>query len=361
MTPPILNDIQLSSAIIGQHHKPFVIAELSGNHNQSLEKALAIVEAAAKAGASALKLQTYTADTMTIDCRGSDFVVKGTGDAWQDKTLYSLYDEAHTPWEWHKPIFERSYELGMIPFSSPFDETAVDFLESLEMEIYKIASFEMTDVMLLKKVASTNKPVIMSTGMASESEIELAVNTLRKNGCEKLVLLKCTSAYPAEYKDANLTTIPYLSSKYQALAGLSDHTMGAAVPVAATALGARVIEKHLTLNRKEGGVDSHFSMEPDEFATMVTQVNQAFESLGEIQTSPSDAELACRQYRRSVYVVSDIAQGEVLTTENIRIIRPGFGAPPHHFEKLLGKTVNTPIKRGTAMTEALINKLVNTS
>lgn len=352
------SDIHLSNAIIGMDHSPFVIAELSGNHNQSLDKAMAIVEAAAKAGANALKLQTYTADTMTIDCDNSDFVVKGTGEAWQDKTLYELYDEAHTPWEWHKPIFDRAYALGMIPLSSPFDETAVDFLASLDMEIYKIASFEMTDVGLLKKVASTGKPVIISTGMANEEEIALAVATLRNNGCEQIVLLKCTSAYPAQYADANISTIPYLSIKYNVLAGLSDHTMGAAVPVAATALGACVIEKHLTLNRDEGGVDSHFSMEPHEFANMVTQVKQAAKAVGTIQTVPSEAELACRQYRRSVYVVEDIQAGEVLNTQNLRVIRPGFGAPPHCFATLLGKTVNSPIKRGTAFTQSLIDKVI---
>jgi pseudaminic acid synthase len=344
-----MKSIKLKQHTIGNGMRPFVIAELSGNHNQSIERALQIVDAAAKAGADAVKLQTYTADTMTINCQHPDFVVSGTSEQWQDRTLYDLYDEAHTPWDWHKAIFERCYELGMTPFSTPFDETAVDFLESLNMEIYKIASFEMTDIPLLRKVASTGKPIIMSTGMASEQEIELAVSTLKSAHCEQLVLLKCTSAYPARFEDANAKTIPYLANKYACLSGLSDHTLGAAVPVTATALGASVIEKHLTLNRDDGGVDSHFSMQPDEFKQMVDLVHQSFAALGQVQTQASSAELACRNYRRSIYVVKDIAADECLTTNNIRIIRPGFGLAPSAFENVLGKPVNKLLLRGTAL------------
>lgn len=349
-----MKSIKLKQHTIGNGKRPFVIAELSGNHNQSIERAIQIVEAAAKAGADAVKLQTYTADTMTIDCNQPDFVVSGTSEQWQDRTLYDLYDEAHTPWDWHKAIFERCYELGMTPFSTPFDETAVDFLESLNMEIYKIASFEMTDIPLLRKVANTGKPIIMSTGMASEREIELAVSTLRSENCEQLVLLKCTSAYPARFEDSNAKTIPYLANKYACFSGLSDHSLGAAVPVTATALGATVIEKHLTLNRDDGGVDSHFSMQPNEFEQMVELVHQSFAALGDVQIQPSHAELACRNYRRSIYVVKDIAADEFLTADNIRIIRPGFGLAPSTFEKVLGKQANQPLLRGTALQSGML-------
>jgi N-acetylneuraminate synthase len=349
-----MKSIKLKQHNIGNGMRPFVIAELSGNHNQSIERAMQIVEAAAKAGADAVKLQTYTANTMTINCNQPDFVVSGTSEQWQNRTLYDLYDEAHTPWDWHKAIFERCYELGMTPFSTPFDETAVDFLESLNMEIYKIASFEMTDIPLLRKVANTGKPIIMSTGMASEQEIELAVSTLKSENCEQLVLLKCTSAYPARFEDSNAKTIPYLANKYACLSGLSDHTLGAAVPVTATALGATVIEKHLTLNRDDGGVDSHFSMQPNEFKQMVELVHQSFAALGGVQTQPSHAELACRNYRRSIYVVKDIAADECLTADNIRIIRPGFGLAPSAFEKVLGKPVNQPLLRGTALQSSML-------
>ncbi|WP_395344868.1 pseudaminic acid synthase [Ningiella sp. W23] len=349
-----MRPIALSKHTIEAGKRPFVIAELSGNHNRSLERALQLVEQAAKAGADGVKLQTYTADTMTIDCNLADFVVSGTGEQWQDRTLYDLYDEAHTPWDWHEPIFKRCYELGMTPFSTPFDESAVDFLEGLNMEIYKVASFEMTDIPLLRKVAGTRKPVIMSTGMASEDEIELAVQTLRENGCEQLVLLKCTSAYPARFEDANAKTIEYLANRYTCLAGLSDHTMGPAVPVTATALGAVVIEKHLTLSRAEGGVDSHFSMEPHEFQQMVALVKQSHSALGRVQTSPSDAELACRNYRRSIYITQDMKAGDTLSPENTRVIRPGFGLPPSAYDDILGQQVTQDCARGTALTDALL-------
>lgn len=347
--------IQIDQFSIGPGHRPFVIAELSGNHNHSIERALLIVEEAAKAGADGLKLQTYTADTMTLNCNNPDFIVKGTGQKWQDRTLYDLYDEAHTPWDWHKPIFDKARELGMLPFSTPFDETAVDFLESLDVQIYKIASFELTDIPLLKKVASTNKPVIISTGMASEPEIHSAVKTLKEHGCEQFVLLKCTSAYPAKYEDANLLTIPYLAKTYQCQSGLSDHTMGSAAPITATALGATVIEKHLTLDRLDGGVDSHFSMEPNEFKEMVDLVKQSFSALGGIQTQPSEAEIACRNYRRSIYISKDIKAGTILNTNNVRVIRPGFGLPPEALEAVIGKSVNQDIAEGTALVKNMLS------
>lgn len=328
---------------------PFVIAELSGNHQQSLDRALALVDAAARAGADAIKLQTYTADTMTLDCDLPDFVVTGTAQQWENRTLYDLYDEAHTPWEWHSAIFERCYALGMIPFSTPFDASAVDFLESLDMAIYKVASFEMTDIPLLRRIAQTGKPVIMSTGMGCIDEIQLAVDTLRKHGCQQLVLLQCTSAYPAQFSDANLHTIPHLAQRFNCLSGLSDHTIGPAAPICSIALGGVVIEKHFTLSRADGGVDSHFSMEPDEFAQMVELVNQAHQALGKVKTTPSEGELACRQYRRSLYVAKPIAKGEQFTTENIRVIRPGFGLAPQYYDDVIGQVATQTLTRGTAL------------
>lgn len=344
MQPITINDVR-----IGPGERPFIIAELSGNHNQSLARALSIVDAAAAAGADALKLQTYTADTMTLDCDLPDFVVKGTGAAWQDRTLYELYDEAHTPWEWHREIFARCHHHGIVPFSTPFDESAVSFLANLDMPLYKIASFEITDLALIKCIAQTGKPVIMSTGMATADEISCAVDTLKNNGCEQYVLLQCTSAYPAQLSDANLSTIPYLAKQYSCFSGLSDHTLGAIAPVCATALGAHVIEKHFTLDRQDGGVDSHFSLEPDEFAHMVTQVKQAFASIGQVKHTPSQAELPCRNYRRSIYVCTDIQVGETITHENVRIVRPGFGLSPEHIDDVIGRRVKQSISRGSAL------------
>ncbi len=348
-----LKPIELSTFTISETSAPFVVAELSGNHNNSLELALQLVDAAADAGADGLKLQTYTADTMTIDSREPDFLVTGTGEKWEQRSLYDLYAEASTPWEWHQTIFDKCKARGMVPFSTPFDETSVDFLESLSTEIYKIASFELTDIPLLKKVASTGKPMIMSTGMATEHEIEQAIATVRAAGNAQFVLLKCTSAYPAKFEDANLRTIPYMREKYQCFSGLSDHTIGSSSPVAATALGATVIEKHLKLDGQEG-VDSHFSMTPNEFGQMVQMVKSSFAALGGIQTAPSSGEQASRNYRRSIYIVKDIQEGEALTPENIRVIRPGFGIAPEHYETVLGKKANVAIKRGTALTLSLI-------
>ena len=348
-----LKPIELSNYTISDKDAPFIVAELSGNHNNSIDVALRLVEEAAKAGADAFKLQTYTADTMTIDSNEPDFLVTGTGEKWEKRTLYDLYSEASTPWEWHKPIYDKCKDHGMIPFSTPFDETAVDFLESLDNEIYKIASFELTDIPLIKKVASTQKLIIISTGMATEKEIEAAMSTVREQGNDKVVLLKCTSAYPAQYEDANLKTLPYMREKHHCFTGLSDHTLGAASPVAATALGARVIEKHLCLDGHEG-VDSHFSMKPSEFKQMVDLVKNGFEALGTVQKAPSDGEKASRNYRRSIYVVKDIKEGELLTRENIRIIRPGFGLSPEHYEAVLGKKSRIPLKRGTALPASFI-------
>jgi N-acetylneuraminate synthase len=346
-----MNDINIANRIIGDKHKPFLIAEMSGNHNQSLERAMAIVEAAAKAGAHAIKLQTYTPDTMTI--KGA-LVINDANSLWNGKELYDLYKEAYTPWDWHQPIFERARELGLFAFSTPFDETAVDFLESLGVAAYKIASFENTDWPLLKKVASTKKPIIMSTGAASISDIDEAVRILRNNGCSDLVLLKCTSTYPSSPENTNLLTIPHMRELYKCHIGLSDHTMGVGVSIASVALGARVIEKHFTLSRAEGGVDAAFSMEPMEFKMLTEECERAFWGLGEIKYGVLEDEKKSLAYKRSVYVVEDMKAGEVFTEKNIRIIRPGFGLAPKYLEMLIGKRINKNTSKGTALTFELI-------
>lgn len=344
-----MNNITIGNTVIGSKHKPFIIAEMSGNHNQSLERALQIVEAAAKAGAHALKLQTYTADTMTIESSSGSFQINDKDSLWVGKNLYELYLEAYTPWEWHKPIFDRAKELGMVGFSTPFDETAVDFLEDLGVEAYKIASFENQDWPLLKKVAKTGKPVIMSTGAANISDLDESVRVLRENGCKDLVLLKCTSTYPALPDNTNIATIPHLRDMFKCHVGLSDHTMGIGAAVASVALGACVIEKHFTLSRAEGGVDSAFSMEPDEMKSLVYETENAFRAIGEIKYGVLDSEKNSLKHKRSVYIVKDMAEGEIFTTENIRVIRPADGLAPKYFEKVLGKTARTAIKRGTPL------------
>jgi pseudaminic acid synthase len=341
-----MNDFTIGNIKIGAGHKPFVIAEMSGNHNQSLERALAIVDAAADAGAHAIKLQTYTADTMTIE---GAHTITDENSLWKGRELYDLYKEAYTPWEWHKPIFDRAKERGMIAFSSPFDETAVDFLESLEVPLYKIASFENTDWPLLKKVASTGKPVIMSTGVTTIADIDEAVRILKANGCKDLVLLKCTSTYPATPENTNILTIPHMAQLFNCQVGLSDHTMGIGAAVAAVALGARVIEKHFTLRRADGGVDSAFSLEPEELKSLVVETERAFLALGQIQYGVQKAEQKSLLYKRSIYISKDVKAGEVLTKENIRVIRPGDGLAPKFYEQVLGKQVKVDLKKGTAL------------
>lgn len=344
-----LKDIQLGERLIGTGHKPFIIAEMSGNHNQSLQRALKIVEAAAEAGADAIKLQTYTADTMTIDEESGLFSINDKDSLWYGKTLYELYELAHTPWDWHKPIFDKAKELGMMAFSTPFDETSVDFLEELGVPAYKIASFENSDWTLLKKVAQTGKPVIMSTGAASLADLAEGVRVLRENGCENLVLLKCTSTYPASPENTNLVTIPSMRDVFQCHIGLSDHTLGIGAPVASVALGAAVIEKHFTLSRADGGVDDSFSMEPAEMKSLVEESERAFLAMGEVQYGIQEAEEKSLRYKRSIYVVEDIKQGEEFTKENIRVIRPGDGMKPKFFEKVLGKKAKQDLKRGTPL------------
>lgn len=331
--------------------KPFIIAEMSGNHNQSLERALQIVDAAADAGAHAIKLQTYTADTMTI--KGA-LTIDDKQSLWYGRELHELYQEAYTPWEWHKPIFERAKQKGILAFSSPFDESAVDFLESLSVPLYKIASFENTDIPLLKKVARTGKPIIMSTGVADISDIDLAVRTLKENGCKELVLLKCTSTYPATPENTNLATIPHMSALFNCPVGLSDHTMGIGASIAAVALGATVIEKHFTLNRADGGVDSAFSIEPDELKNLVVESERAFLALGAITYGVSKAETKSLLYKRSIYAVEDIATGEVLDSTNIRVIRPGLGLEPKYLERVIGRKALINIAKGTPLSWDLI-------
>jgi pseudaminic acid synthase len=344
-----MKDIQIENYSIGSQHKPFIIAEMSGNHNQSLERALAIVDAAAEAGAHAVKLQTYTPDTMTIDVKGGLFDINDSTSLWAGRNLYELYKEAHTPWEWHKPVFEHARKKGLIVFSTPFDETAVDFLDELNVGAYKIASFENTDVPLLKKVASTGKPVIMSTGLSNISDIDEAVRLLRSEGCNDIILLKCTSTYPASPESTNLLTIPHMSDMFGVHVGLSDHTMGIGAAIAAVALGARVIEKHFTLRRADGGVDSAFSIEPGELKSLVTESERAFLALGKIYYGIQEQEEKSLRYKRSVYAVKNIKQGDVFTNENIRVIRPGDGLPPKYYEKLIGKTASADISAGTPL------------
>jgi N-acetylneuraminate synthase len=349
-----MSAFKIAERSIGRECPPFVIAEMSGNHNQSLERALQIVEAAAASGAHALKLQTYTPDTMTLDIDVGEFHIDDPKSLWAGTSLHKLYAQAHTPWEWHKPLFERAAALGMLAFSTPFDETAVDFLESLDVPAYKIASFENTDLPLIRRVAETGKPMIISTGMATVAELDEAVRTARTAGCRDLVLLKCTSSYPASPENTNLRTIAHLRELFGCEVGLSDHTMGTGAAIAAIALGASVVEKHFTLCRADGGVDSAFSLEPEEMKTLVVETERAWQALGEVTYGPTAQERASLTYRRSLYVVQDIEAGETLSPENIRAIRPGLGLSPKYLDMVLGTRVKQTLKRGTPLTwEAL--------
>jgi pseudaminic acid synthase len=351
-------EFKIGNIFVGEGHKPFIVAEMSGNHNQSLDRALQLVDAAAAAGAHALKIQTYTADTMTLNLKRGEFVIKDSKSLWNERSLYDLYEEAHTPWEWHKPIFDRCAKYGMIGFSCPFDETAVDFLESLNVPCYKVASFEMTDSPLIRKIASTKKPMIISTGMANETEIHEAVRTAREAGCEDLILLKCTSTYPATPENTNLLTIPHMKKIYDCQIGLSDHTMGIGCSVASVALGAVMIEKHFTLRRADGGVDSAFSLEPEELKSLVVEAERGFLGLGKIQQGPSAAEKPSLQFRRSLYIAKDMKAGEVFTRENLRKIRPGFGMPPKFYDQVLGKRVKKDVAMGTPLAVELVDAVL---
>ena len=342
-----MKNFKIGKYFIDSSHPPFIIAEMSGNHNQSLERALEITEAAAKTGAHAMKLQTYTADTITLDVKDGEFFIDDENSLWKGKSLYELYGEAHTPWEWHEPIMKRANELGMLCFSTPFDDTAVDYLEDLNVPAYKIASFENTHLPLIKKVASTGKPMIISTGMASIAEMDEMVQTIRDAGCEQFVLLKCTSTYPATPENSNILTIPHMRKLFNCEVGLSDHTMGIGASVAAVAHGATVIEKHFTLSRADGGVDSAFSMEPKEMKQLVIETERAWQSLGQIKYGTSDVEKSSLTFRRSLYIAENMKKGDVLTEKNLRIVRPGMGLPPKYYETFLGREVSRTLKKGT--------------
>ena len=349
-----MKTIQIAGRDIGSNYPPFVIAEMSGNHNQSLERALEIVEVAAKTGAHALKIQTYTANTMTLDLDEREFHIGDPSSLWSGTSLYKLYGQAYTPWEWHKPIFERARKLGIIAFSTPFDDTSVDFLESLDVPCYKIASFENTDLPLIRRVAATGKPLIISTGMASIAELDDTVRAAREGGCKDLILLKCTSTYPATAGNTNILTIPHMRDLFGCEVGLSDHTMGLGVSVASVALGATVLEKHFTLNRADGGVDSAFSMEPAEMAQLVVETERAWQALGLVSYGATEAEKKSIVFRRSLYVVQDLKAGDVLTKNNVRAIRPGLGLPTKYLEVVMGKTVAQNVKRGTGLSWDLL-------
>jgi len=342
-------EVRLGHLAVGPDHPPCIVAEMSGNHNQSLDRALAIVEAAARAGAHALKIQTYTADTMTIEVRHGEFVISDPDSLWAGQALYDLYAQAYTPWEWHRPIFDRCRALGMVGFSTPFDDTAVAFLETLDVPCYKIASFENTDLPLVRRVAATGKPLIVSTGMATPDEVDELVQAARGAGCRDLVLLKCTSTYPASPEHSNLRTIPALRERCDCQVGLSDHTLGIGAAVASVALGATLIEKHFTLRRADGGVDAAFSMEPEELQALVVESERAWQALGQARLGPTDAEERSLIHRRSLYVVQDLKAGDTLTAVNVRSIRPGLGLPPKHFDEVLGRRVRVEVKRGTPL------------
>jgi len=341
--------IKIGHKEIGRHTKPFIIAEMSGNHNQSLERALHLVELAAEAGVDALKLQTYTPDTITLDVHTGEFFIQDNINIWKGNSLYNLYKEAYTPWEWHQEIFNKAKELGLLAFSSPFDETAVDFLETLDVPAYKIASFENVDIPLIRKVACTGKPIIISTGMATAAELDEAVRAARAEGNHQIVLLKCTSTYPATPANSNLATIPHMRDLFGTEVGLSDHTMGVGVSVAAVTLGATVIEKHFTTSRADGGVDSAFSMEPRELKMLVEETERAWQSLGDVSYGPTDAEKESTNFRRSLYIGEDLKAGDVLTVGNLRNVRPGLGLPTKYYELVLGKAVKKDVIKGSPL------------
>ena len=349
MNSKIHPEISLGGFKVGPNSPPLIVAELSGNHQGSLERALQLVEAAKLAGVHAIKLQTYTADTITLNVPHKDFFIAHADSLWKGKHLHELYQEAYTPWEWHKSIFERCKALGMLVFSSPFDETAVDFLESLEAPCYKIASPEIVDLPLIRKAAATAKPLIMSVGGASLAEIDDAVRAARQGGCAELILLKCTSAYPAQAVDCHLRTLPHLAACFDVLVGLSDHTLSLGVPIASVAFGCCLIEKHFTLSRQAGGVDSAFSLEPHEFKALVEESRKAWEALGQVKYGPQPAEQATISYRPSLYFVMDLPEGEVISPEHIKSLRPGKGLPPKEWDKVMGLKLSKPVSRGTPL------------
>ena len=341
--------MKIGNKNIGLQSKPFIIGEMSGNHNQSIDRALKIVETAAEIGLHAVKLQTYTADTITLNINKNEFFIKDGNSLWEGRSLYELYDEAHTPWDWHEPIMKKANELGILCFSSPFDETAVDFLEELNVPAYKVASPEIIHIPLVEKIISTGKPIIVSTGMASFEEITDVVDMIKKSK-NNFALLKCTSSYPASPQFSNISTIPDIREKFQCEVGLSDHTLGMAASIAAVAHGATIIEKHFTLNRADGGVDSAFSLEPKEMKNLVIETERARSSIGNISYGPTESEKGNIKFRRSIYISSDITKGDHLDSNNIKVIRPGLGLLPKYYNRILGKKVNQDLKAGTALT-----------
>lgn len=349
-----MREVRIGKHTIGANHRPFVIAEMSGNHNGDLDRALAIVDEVARSGAQALKLQTYRADTITIDVDAPAFRISADHALWGGENLYSLYEKAHTPWEWHAPIFERAAQQGLTVFSSPFDPTAIELLESLGAPAYKIASAEVVDLPLIELAAKTGKPLIISTGMANVAEIHAAVETARRAGNDQLIVLGCTASYPADPADSNLRGIPLIRDTFDVVPGLSDHTMGIGVPVAAVALGACAIEKHVTLKRADGGVDSEFSLEPVELAALVTETERAWQALGAARIGPKDSEREVARVRRSLWVVEDVAEGDEVTAANVRSIRPAGGLAPAALSTVLGRTFRQAASRGTPLTWDLV-------
>ena len=356
-----MSEISIANRKIGLNHTPFIIAELSGNHNGSLENALKLVEAAKKAGAHAVKLQTYTPDTMTLDLNKNEFLIQDKESLWNGMTLYDLYKEAQTPWKWHKPIFQRCCELGLIYFSTPFDDSAVDFLEELNVPCYKIASLEIVDLPLIRKAASTKKPLIFSTGAATLGEIAEAVNTAREAGCKELMLFKCTSAYPTPPENCHLRTLPHLAASFDTPVGLSDHTLGIGAAIASIALGACAIEKHITLSREVGGVDAAFSLEPHEFKAMVNEVHRAWQALGRVFYGKTLSEGTSHFHRRSLYFVQDMREGEIITSKHVKAIRPGLGLPPKELEHVIGLKVRCNVNRGDPIAWSKLQEKVNES
>jgi N-acetylneuraminate synthase len=346
--------MRIGDRLIGRDHPPLIVAEMSNNHQQSLDRALAIVEAAAGSGAHALKLQTATVDGLTLDSSAPDFVISDPASPWYGRRLYELYQQGVTPWEWHKPLFDRARELGLIAFSAPFEERAVDFLESLDVPCYKIASFENADLQIVRRAAATGKPLIISTGMATVAELDETVRAAREAGCTDFVLLKCTSTYPATPGTSNLLTIPHLREMFGCEVGLSDHTQGLGVSVASVALGATVIERHFTLSRADGGLDSSFSIEPAEMAQLVSECTRAWQALGAVHYGPTEAERSSVRFRRSLYITQDLKAGDTLTRENVRSIRPGFGLPPKFLNQVLGRKVRQDVPRGAPLSWDLL-------
>lgn len=343
------NIVSIGGRTIGPEEPPFIIAELSGNHSQSYDTAKDMITVAAASGAHAIKLQTYTADSMTLDVNSNDFVIGEADSLWSGEKLHSLYQKAATPYAWHQPLFDYARSLGMLAFSSPFDEHAVDFLDKLDVPCFKIASFELTDIPLIKVAASKGKPLIMSTGMATLSEIELAVKTARGAGCNDIILLKCTSTYPAEPVNSNLKTINHLAEAFGCQVGLSDHTGGIGAAIASVALGATVIEKHFVLDREAGGVDAAFSLEPHELKSLVIESKRAWQALGQVSYGPSKAEEKAKQYRRSIYVSEEVKAGASLGPHNLKIVRPAFGLSPKHFDEVCGKSATCDLQKGMAL------------